>query len=174
MKTDEFIRLCVRKGINITNTTTKGWSIYGWQELAELTANVDFGCDFKEGKCRNNGQGYLHRDGGGCCGGCASTIGYLDDIPCCWQTLIKMARLYNKRQGFWRKGKGCVLPHRVRSSTCLGYVCHRPDQYEDIEVRQRRLLSPPAYKLIELLANKPPKKNLGDKIKEIKLALEGE
>jgi len=174
MKTNEFVKLCLKRGINITDVKKNGWNIFGWQRLAKLTANIDFGCNFKKGKCRRNGQGYIHKDGAGCCGSCAQTMGYLDDIPCCWQTLIKMARLFNRQQGFWRKGKGCTLPHEVRSSTCLGYICHRPDRYEDIEVRRKRMLTPPEYKLLKLLSNEPPKKNLTNRVKELKLALEGQ
>ena len=31
---------------------------------------------------------------------------------------------WNKKLGFFRYGKGCILPHRKRSEVCLCYHCN--------------------------------------------------
>ena len=150
MKTDEFIRLCIYRGISISDKTGHNWGLHDWRQFAKLTALVDYGCNFKRGKCRNNGIGYSRSNKMGCCNGCNRSFGYLRNIPMDWEYIVRIARLFNKETGFWRKGKGCVLPVELRSAVCLGYVCTTTKDH------QKAKLSKPAKRLLKLLEGPPP------------------
>jgi len=75
-----------------------------------------------------------------CCINCCFNIGYLYNIrpsfkplkdekydSTVYQSVKKVIKIYAKHfsinTGFWRKGRGCILPRRLRSVTCLTYVC---------------------------------------------------
>lgn len=101
------------------------WSVH--EEVAAKTAKVDFGCDFKDDNCkyqRVNGSWSSKPDRVEmcCCANCETKIGYLDAIPV--GTARKYLRYWSKKTGFWRKGKGCILPRKMRSPTCLLHICH--------------------------------------------------
>ena len=149
MKTMDFVELCLNRGKSITSKNGRGWGIYAWKRFAKLTSLIDYGCDFKKGSCKDNK--YNRRRKQGCCGGCASNIGYLNDISNLREDLTKTARLYNKKTGFWRKGRGCSLPRELRSITCLGHMCHKN------LIEREGVLSRPAMRLLKLIEGKPPK-----------------
>ncbi len=173
MKTDEFIRLCIQRDIGITNKDRNGWYTEDWRQFAKLTILIDYGCNFKKGICRNNRDDRLRLNGMGCCGGCAEYIGYLRNIPINWIHLIKMARLFNKRTGFWRKGRGCALPHELRSSICLDYMCSGYNWALGVRSHQKPKLSQPAKRLLKVLDGKPPK-NIVRTYKSLELALKND
>jgi hypothetical protein len=107
---------------------------------AALAGTMDFGCDFdSDGWCLGEraskekglyppicevpkGKEYMHRMC--CCKCCYESLGYLnsnrflfsEDIP-------TYEKLFKRKIGFWRRGKGCVLPRKLRSKTCQGFVC---------------------------------------------------
>lgn len=174
MKTDEFIRLCIYRGISISSTNGHDWDLYNWRRFAKLTALVDYGCNFKGGKCKNNGNGGIRSNGMGCCVGCERSFGYLRNIPVDWECIVKMARLFNKKTGFWRKSKGCVLPIELRSDICLGYICTsaRPN-YPGLRNRQKAKLSQPAKRLLKLLGGRPPR-NIAHTFRELELSLQND
>jgi len=94
-----------------------------WSERAEKTASIDFGCDFDASGICANRRAYAPSPDLQmcCCSGCASAHGYLTAIPP--NTAPYYARLFHKVTGFWREGKGCFLPRKFRSRTCLGFHC---------------------------------------------------
>ena len=111
------------------NCRKEGQEIY--KELAKLTAKVDFGCGFENGECKAKRSLGWSSTEMCCCKDCASNIGYLNiiffseysdnyDIQ---QELLYYTKKYQFNTGFWRKGKGCILPREKRSTTCLTYKC---------------------------------------------------
>ena len=89
--------------------------------IALMSSFLTFACDFdKKGKCAGGRQSEMC-----CCQSCGGTIGYLGSYwPNSTKTLAKYARRFDKITGFWRKGKGCILPRELRSLTCSWHVCH--------------------------------------------------
>lgn len=91
-----------------------------WEErepIAEETARIDFGCDFKGNTCkamRVNRRGC-------CCQSCNSSHGYLEAIkPSAFNEILS---LFDRVWGFWRPGVGCILPRKWQSSVCLLFAC---------------------------------------------------
>lgn len=63
----------------------------------------------------------------GCCGGCSGyfrNISTDEEADYLKKLKIKYKFNYKKRYGFWRPGKGCVLPRIQRSEVCLKYTCN--------------------------------------------------
>ena len=90
------------------------------QAVALRTAKVDYQCNFRGGLCK------IERCNGvfgerACCHNCARNFGYLGVIPT--GTAKIYHALFDKTLGFWRRGKGCILPRELRSNTCLGFHC---------------------------------------------------
>ncbi|KKL87302.1 hypothetical protein LCGC14_1936020 [marine sediment metagenome] len=173
MKIDRFIRLCIYRGITISDTNGHSWRTHDWQRFAKLTILIDYGCNFKKGKCKNNGNNGVRQSGMGCCSGCDRHVGYLRSIPVDWEHLIKMARLFNKRTGFWRKGRGCALPHELRSSICLGYICNNYAFTYGRRTCRETKLSRPAKRLLRMLDGKPPR-NVAHTFIQLELALKND
>ncbi len=97
------------------------------QRLANLTKYINYGCNFTpEGKCKYSGNKEC------CCHECYSYSGYLrlsDGIGVTcekinWPQLTYYTSRF-KKTGFWREGKGCCLPRKYRSTTCLVHNCAR-------------------------------------------------
>ena len=174
MKTNEFIRLCIYRGISISDINRYSWSTHSWQKFAKLTTFIDYGCNFKRGKCRNNGNGGIWSNGMGCCSSCERYFGYLRSIPVDWECIVKIARLFNRKTGFWRKGKGCALPIELRSDICLGYICSTTHHYShDPSNCQKPKLSQPAKRLLKLLTGGPPG-NIAHTFIQLELALKND
>lgn len=97
-----------------------------YKELANLTAKINFRCNFKNGTCRSGRS--TERC---CCSDCRESFGYLDTIFFAVyssdETILEEILYYIKKfstiTGFWRKDKGCILPRSRRSTTCLTYNC---------------------------------------------------
>ena len=116
MKLIDFKKLLIAKPIPIT-TSPKSDLQYVKQLMKE---KFDFDCQFNNGKCKNGSNIMC------CCEGCYSSIGYLKVIY--QEDLHIIAKNYSVKAGFWRKGKGCNLPYRLRSSECVFYNCHSNDE----------------------------------------------
>lgn len=91
------------------------------KKAAKRTAQVAYGCNFVDGRCKGNPRTDKHASDQACCKGCKSAMGYLDEIPV--GTALQVFKLFDKVLGFWRPGKGCILPRELRSNTCLVYHC---------------------------------------------------
>lgn len=94
----------------------KGLSWRNYSRVAELTGKIDFGCSFKDGKCKGR-----RSVSSCCCGGCGVDGGYLKLISPAGAKVAK--KLWDQNLGFWRPDKGCILPRRHRSPMCLFYNC---------------------------------------------------
>lgn len=100
------------------------------ERFKALLALVDYGCDFRNGKCIDSRRKKIHRrwadpekPGMCCCRGCASNSAYMDYHPRLPEAITFLTETYDSETGFWRKGKGCIIPHKWRSQTCLGHYC---------------------------------------------------
>lgn len=99
----------------------RGLSWKQYEARAAVLDNVNFDCQI-------NSQGLCKRyqrhpnDGKNCCSRCAASGGYLKSIKP--GTANEYAQLWDDYNGFWQEGKGCVLPRKMRSYTCLTYNCH--------------------------------------------------
>jgi hypothetical protein len=100
----------------------RGHDVDTFRSLARQAAQIDFDCDFHNGRC--NGRASA---GNGCCtfDGCAISLGYwrkeggtVDE-----DTLGKIADIYDEKTGFLKDGEGCRLPWELRSPTCLFIYC---------------------------------------------------
>jgi hypothetical protein len=126
MKTDQFIKLLERNQhpnkngrsyVTITNSTDH--RIGKVKEM--IGKGIDFKCDIKNNRCKNFRNNSANTC---CCNNCQTSIGYMKHI---FEPDLKYyAKHFSRSTGFWRKGKGCALPYRLRSNTCVFFNCH-PD-----------------------------------------------
>lgn len=104
---------------------TSGPSPYATlQRLKGIFYHIDFGCKIgKDGSDCKYFQGRLSKDEPPmcCCDQCFDRVGYLDVLT---NQPTYFARLFNRKTGFWRKDKGCILPREHRSITCLTHHCN--------------------------------------------------
>lgn len=157
MKLNKFIMEALKKGI-VFDGMTHGMSFYHHKKLADLTKHVKFHCNFNsKGRCAN----YRNNKGATmcCCIGCFTSMGYLNSLPAGGyrsymsdglEDLKFYARRFSektivvddfkRKMGFWRPGKGCILPRSYRSRTCLGYDCARSGERSVWEKKLFRLL----------------------------------
>ena len=97
------------------------WSWF--KQLADHTEKIIFPCDFDErGACREHRHSEFN-EVKCCCGGCSLSFGYFRVLPNNSYIAPRLLRKFDEKKGFWRKGKGCILPRHLRSHTCLGHVC---------------------------------------------------
>jgi hypothetical protein len=91
-----------------------------WEEreaIAEKTAKINFGCDFKGNTCRAMRENRR----GCCCQFCKSRLGFLEKIkPSAFDEILSS---FDRVWGFWRPDKGCILPRKWLSPTCLFFGC---------------------------------------------------
>ena len=91
-----------------------------WAEreaIARQTAKIDFGCDFKGNTCRAMRENRR----GCCCQSCNYRHGFLEKIkPSAFNEILSS---FDRVWGFWRPGKGCMLPRKWQSPTCLFFGC---------------------------------------------------
>ena len=94
------------------------------QELKGLFYHINFDCKIGE----NNQECKYYKDGGYtdttmtcCCNDCLDRVGHLDLLT---KPPEYFSRKFSCKTGFWRKGKGCILPREHRSITCLTYHCN--------------------------------------------------
>lgn len=105
--------------------------IYYFINLKKSTENINYKCNFdSDGICKDNISIMC------CCAECFQSCGYLFNGPNIifksnlkkyiryFSSKIINNKSYNKKAiGFWREGKGCILPREMRSHTCLSYHC---------------------------------------------------
>lgn len=120
-----FVLCLQRHGINILSENTPGVSaVIGIRQyLAEATAYIDYGCDFKKGKCRRDRRrGPTEYWDGCCCKGCLEFVGYFTSIPEIW--IEKLVQLWDpSNNGFYDVKSGCRIPRHMRPSACLAHQC---------------------------------------------------
>lgn len=103
-----------------------------WYKLARMTNKINYGCYFRnDGSCERSRR--LKKEGHSqskmrCCHNCADNIGYLHFIQDDPKVIKRIASSFRRKIGFWREGKGCVLPRKYRSTVCLGYRCNESNE----------------------------------------------
>jgi hypothetical protein len=126
MKKEYFINLINERGVTIipvndpTFESSSKCKLQDFRDLKSLVQFIDFDCKINgEGGCKfypSSKRGLC------CCHDCRGSVGYFHLM------LDKDFGYYSKKfsakTGFWRKNKGCVLPHKMRSVTCLTYHCN--------------------------------------------------
>jgi len=132
MKKELFIEKLKYRGVRIVDTANPNYDgamLQDFRSLKGLIKYLDFGCKInKVGRCKHSPFSRFC-----CCHDCLWSAGYfkimLDgDIG-------GYAKKFSVRTGFWREGKGCNLPHRMRSITCLTHHCnHDDDKRKDFRV----------------------------------------
>ncbi len=113
-----------------TIEVTQDFDSLSWRNYyraAELTERIDFGCDFKNGRCKKHRR---DKEPMCCCQYCAVEGGYLHKVSAAGAKVVQ--KLWDKKTGLWRKGKGCILPRRYRSITCLLHSCSFPSLFESL------------------------------------------
>ena len=85
-----------------------------------------------------------------CCRSCVENLGHFG-----YDVLIykpkKYLKYWSSITGFWRTGKGCILPREMRSQTCLKYHCEEYfDENGECSAVHKRIDD--YYELIELVS----------------------
>ena len=109
-------------------------TLRSYEYMLEITELIDFECDFNK-----NGGCFVHPESHSicCCYGCRGSHGYLNCeassacakedtavfVPRYKQAINYYNRHFNGKTGFWRANKGCILPRKYRSTTCVFYNC---------------------------------------------------
>ncbi len=96
-----------------------------YKSLAKLTKYINYDCRFKDGHCKEYNMDMC------CCANCFGFAGFfylkffneLNEDDYIEKQLLYYAKRFKYDIGFWREGKGCVLPRERRSITCLTFNC---------------------------------------------------
>lgn len=86
---------------------------------------LSFDCQISNNTKHKSGHCKTFNGAWCCCHSCKNSVGFLRIIS--EHILKKYARHFNEKTGYWRQGKGCILNHTMRSSTCLTYNCNDKD-----------------------------------------------
>lgn len=136
MKVDSFIRLLLGHNISLVKKLPP---LAGFNSTAAaVTEFFKFPCKFNSttGKCTVSESQRC------CCHSCADNIGYFDDKwPANLIVLSSYAKYFDSKNGFWRKGHGCMLPRHMRSITCAYYVCVK------MQTEFKRINTPEMYRI---------------------------
>lgn len=100
------------------------WHINDLKKLKAFFEYINFDCNIKPtGGCKQYAR--VTRC---CCSSCYDSCGYFRIMLS--ENITYYARHF-QRSGFWRKDKGCILPHKMRSITCLTTHCNydNPKKY---------------------------------------------
>ena len=108
-----------------------------YKKLANLTSKINYGCNFVDGKCKEDRTEMC------CCSSCYSSSGHFQERfltgdaneEAIEKELLYYVKKHKEYVGFWRKGKGCVLPRERRSSTCLTYNCN----FDNFSIKEKLL-----------------------------------
>lgn len=120
----------------VSESSYFGLTWYQWAKFAEMACGLDYGCNFNAKGKPCSGKSVLYSGSPQpemcCCGSCKSHFGYLELIPNNEEAIKEIASLFDdKNHGFWRKQKGCILPAKYRSDTCVAYRCPDARKYRD-------------------------------------------
>lgn len=146
MEVFKFIRKAMRAQFSpwyIFEITGKRIAWKTWWRYADLTRLVNYRCDFDGESCvrqreqeedrkakkkpRRGAMSPVYTTSMCCCEQCADELGYIRVLPKDIEVIKRIARYFSEKTGFWREGRGCVLPRRYRSVTCLGFSCKQPE-----------------------------------------------
>jgi hypothetical protein len=121
MDRQNFINLLGHRGVNIIphdGPIFDRCMYMNFQETKTFFKYVDFNCQIhKDGSCKE-----FQLKNNCCCHNCYQNAGFLKrmvDLD-----ITKYSRVFSVKTGFWREDKGCMLPHKLRSTTCLTTHCN--------------------------------------------------
>ena len=121
MKKELFTTHVTNKGIKILSKNDSNFNIHvlkNFRDLKEFIQYLDFDCQINpKGGCRVTPNSLQC-----CCHNCYHNGGFFNIMMD--TDITKYSKHFSIRTGFWRKGKGCVLPHKMRSITCLTHHCN--------------------------------------------------
>ncbi len=123
MKKELFIKHITNCGVGIIPRDDPNFNpciLEEFRRLKGFIQNINFNCQInKNGGCKEHPSTIRC-----CCDSCYNNSGF-------FRTMIDkdMGRYTRSflKTGFWRKGKGCVLPHELRSVVCLTHHCNCGD-----------------------------------------------
>lgn len=97
------------------------------RRLKKFFKHIDFQCNInpKNGECKE----YKNKNNSGlrcCCFDCLTSVGYFHIMAN--SEISFYAKKFSSKTGFWREGKGCILPHERRSIVCLTHHCNHSDE----------------------------------------------
>ena len=123
---------CAELKSKVSNAPDFGETWGEREAVAEKTANINFGCDFEGNTCR----AMREKRRGCCCQSCSSKHGFLEKIKP--SALKEILPLFDRVWGFWRPGKGCILPRKWLSPPCLFFAClpfmKKKDQHNLVQI----------------------------------------
>jgi len=91
--------------------------------LRHMTKFIPFACGITiEGTCLDQPETKNGRNTC-CCSSCYNSFGHFNREVMREQDFGYYLRKFSASTGFWRKGKGCTLPRKRRSNTCVFYMC---------------------------------------------------
>jgi hypothetical protein len=97
------------------------WEALNRGKLAKArTSEIDYQCEFIDGACKTTRK-RDRLDKQCCCRGCKKSRGYISYAV--QSDVDEMQQYWDDKLGFWREGKGCLLPRSLRSPLCLDYRC---------------------------------------------------
>ena len=121
MQKDLFIKHLKDRGTNIIPHDEPIFNelmLMEFKSTKDFMKHIDFNCQInKTGGCKEFPQSVKC-----CCHSCYANAGFfriMVDLD-----LTKYSRVFSVKTGFWREGKGCILPHKLRSTTCLTAHCN--------------------------------------------------
>ena len=121
MKKELFIKRLRREGIAIIDTSNSAFDkciLDDFRKLKGFIQFVDFDCQIsKKGGCKEHPETLKC-----CCFSCSDNAGFFRVVLD--TDITSYARKFSRTTGFWKEGKGCILPHNMRSTTCLTHHCN--------------------------------------------------
>jgi hypothetical protein len=121
MKRDLFIHLLRSEYITIIDTNSSNYDeciLKDFRKLKSFIPFINFDCQITaNGGCKETPESLKC-----CCFACNTNAGFFKVVLN--TDLTWYARKFSVRTGFWRAGKGCILPHDRRSTTCLTHHCN--------------------------------------------------
>lgn len=125
MKKELFINHIRHRGVTIIPRNDPNFSVClldDFRRIKGFFQYIDFNCQINAtGGCKETPKALKC-----CCYDCYGSGGYFRRMLD--TDITKYARHFSVKTGFWRKGKGCILTHKMRSVTCLGYHCNRGEK----------------------------------------------
>jgi hypothetical protein len=119
MKKQLFIKHIKFNGVKILPTREVDvCTLEDFRHLKSFIQYIDFDCKINsKGGCQEQPESLTC-----CCDACYENAGY-------FRTMIdteinKYSRPFSIKTGFWRKDRGCILAHKMRSITCLSHHCN--------------------------------------------------
>ena len=127
MTPGDFLINYLERGSRQITKTVEGYLPKNFMALVELTEKLNFKCEFDDrGICKSKrNSNYLSDEEAAkcCCHGCRACVGFIYELPNDMRLIKRYARHFDAKTGFWRPGKGCVLPRSMRHKTCVTYNC---------------------------------------------------